>query len=280
MSLETTSPTLSAIYIYPIKSCRGFAVNSAELDNWGFRFDRNWMLVTPNGRFITQRDVPQMALIETAIEAEALHLKAPGQSGLELPLSPVGGTGMEVEVWGDRCLAIDQGDGVAAWFSQFLGIECRLVRLGEAYNRPVKRITTAQVSFADGYPLLLISEASLADLNQRLPEPIPMNRFRPNLVVSGCDAYAEDTWQQIRIGLVTFDLVKPCERCVITTTDQATGRRESKEPLKTLATYRRNKGGVIFGQNVIHRQQEEVQIGSRVEVLAIAPTSSISVSSV
>lgn len=268
MSL-TASPTISAIYIYPIKSCRGIAVTSAQLDAWGFKFDRNWMIVSPSGRFMTQREVPQLALVETRLSADELLLNAPGQSTLHLPLSPVMGATVDVEVWGDHCRAVDQGDDVAAWLSQFLGLECRLVRLGESYDRPVKRRADAQVSFADAYPLLLISEASLADLNQRLPNPLPMNRFRPNLVVSGCAAYAEDSWTQIRIDQVTFDVVTPCERCVITTTDQATGQRESKEPLKTLATYRRGKGGVIFGQNVVHRQTGNVQVGSLVEVLGV-----------
>lgn len=267
MSSITASPILSAIYIYPIKSCRGIALTSAQLDAGGFQFDRNWMIVSPTGRFMTQRDVPQLALVETEIGSDGLQLDAPKQATLHLPLAPVRGTVVEVEVWRDRCQAIDQGDEAAAWLSQFLGIECRLVRMGEGYDRPVKRRADAQVSFADAYPLLLISEASLADLNQRLPNPIPMNRFRPNLVVAGCDAYAEDRWDQIRIDEITFDVVTPCERCVITTTDQATGRRESKEPLKTLATYRRVQGGVIFGQNVIHRQQGKVQVGSAVEVL-------------
>jgi uncharacterized protein len=267
MSSTPASPTLSAIYIYPIKSCRGIAVTSAQLNAWGFKFDRNWMIVSPTGKFVTQRQLPQLALVETEIGSEALQLNAPGQSPLHLSLAPVAGAVMEVEVWGDRCQAIDQGDEAAAWLSQFLEIECRLVRIGEEYDRPVKRRADAQVSFADGYPLLLISEASLADLNQRLPKPIPMNRFRPNLVVAGCDAYAEDSWNQIRIDEVTFDVMTSCERCVITTTDQATGHRESMEPLKTLATYRRVKGGVIFGKNVIHRQQGEVQVGNPVKVL-------------
>lgn len=269
-------PTLTAINIYPVKSCRGIALTSTQLDAWGLHLDRNWMIVTPEGKFLTQRDEPRLALIETAIQSEALHLKAPGQPCLTVPRSQgpqgdiPGSPTIEVEVWRDRCWAIDQGDVAASWLSDFLGRACRLVHIGHGYDRPIRKpgIDEAQVSFADAYPLLLISEASLADLNQRLLQPLPMNRFRPNLVVAGCDPYAEDTWQQIRIDQAIFDVVKPCERCVITTTDQATGTRMGSEPLKTLATYRRVKGGVFFGQNLIHRSQNQIQVGSSIEVLS------------
>ncbi len=263
------SPTLSAIYIYPIKSCRGIAVDAASLTDWGLEYDRNWMVVTPTGRFLTQRELPRMALIETAIAADALHLNAPGQDGLSVPLNlTIGNPTIAVEVWGDRCMAIDQGEAAAHWLSQFLEVDCRLVRMGAEYDRPTnpKYAENAQVSFADGYPLLVISEASLADLNQRLPEPIPMNRFRPNLVVAGCTAYAEDEWKQMRVNQVLFDVVKPCSRCVITTTDQETAKRSGTEPLKTLATYRRNGKDVLFGQNLVHRGIGELQVGSAIEV--------------
>lgn len=266
--------TLTAIYIYPVKSCRGIQVTVAQLNAWGLQYDRNWMVVTPTGKFLTQREVPQLALIETAIESEQLRLQAPNQAPLHLPLLPQTGAEpleMTVEVWRDRCQAVDQGEEAAIWFSQALSQDCRLVRIGAAYHRPVKLSKTeqpAQVSFADGYPLLLISEASLADLNQRLPAPIPMDRFRPNLVVAGCAPYAEDQWQRVRINQAVFDLVKPCERCVITTTDQATALRDGdKQPLKALATYRRLKGGVIFGQNLVHHGDGQIQANSPVEIL-------------
>lgn len=264
------SPTLTAIHIYPIKSCRGITVNASHLSVWGLQSDRAWMVVTPEGKFLTQRDVPRLALVETMLGPDGLHLNAPGQTALLVPpLSPPDST-MKVEVWRDSCWAVDQGEEAAAWFSEFLSLQCRLVRIGEGYDRPVNSVGTAeaQVSFADAYPLLLISEASLTDLNQRLAEPIPMNRFRPNLVVSGCEAYAEDSWQQIRINGIIFDVVKPCERCIITTTDQVTATRKGPEPLKTLATYRKVKNGVIFGQNLIHREQGEIQVGSSIEILS------------
>ena len=269
MTPAAPSITLSAIYIYPVKSCRGIALTAAQLDDWGLQFDRNWMVVDAAGRFLSQRELPQMALIEPAINADSLHLSAPGMSPLAVPLAVYPGETLSVQIWRDQTQAIDQGERAAAWFSQILGQPVRLVRLGAGYSRPVKPASTgiSEVSFADGYPLLLISEASLADLNERLPEALPMNRFRPNLVVSGCDAYAEDRWQQIQINGITFSLVSACERCAITTTDQATGSRTSPEPLKTLATYRRTAGGVIFGQNLVHQSQGELRAGSLVEVV-------------
>jgi uncharacterized protein len=262
-------PTLTAIHIYPVKSCRGITLTSAQLEVWGLRFDRNWMVVTPEGKFLTQREVPRLALVEAIPQPAGLQLNALGQPSLLVPSSPPD-SAVEVEVWGDWCWATDQGDAAAAWFSQVLDRPCRLVQMGQGYDRPVNPLglPDAQVSFADAYPLLLISEASLADLNQRLPEAIPMNRFRPNLVVSGCDAYAEDSWRRIRINQIIFDVVKPCERCVITTTDQTTALRQGREPLATLATYRKVKGGVIFGQNLVHRGRGEIQVGSPVEVLS------------
>ncbi len=265
--MTSTPVTLTEIHLYPVKSCRGIAVNQAQLDDWGLQFDRNWMVVNQRGRFLSQREAPQLALVETAIGPDSLKLAAPGHPPLELPLAGVtDATDRPVEIWRDRCRAADQVEAAAQWFSQILGEPARLVRIGGTYHRPVAQ-SPAQVSFADGYPLLLISTGSLSDLNQRLPAPIPMNRFRPNLVVTGCDPYAEDGWRQIRLNGVTFDLVKPCERCVITTTDQATGTRSGHEPLKTLATYRRVPGGVIFGQNLVHQTQGQIAVGSPVEVL-------------
>lgn len=244
-------------------------MSAAQLNDWGLKFDRNWLVVTAAGRFLTQRENPQMALIETAIGTEKLHLNAPGQPPLEIPLETQPGSLMEVQIWRDWCRAIDQGEEAANWLSRFLGQDCRLVRIGEGYDRPIEANptkATGQVSFADAYPLLLISEASLANLNERLPSPIPMNRFRPNLVVSGCEPHAEDTWQQIQINQVGFHVAKPCERCIITTTDQATGTRTGAEPLKTLGTYRRVKGGVTFGQNLIHQSIGELKVGALVTI--------------
>jgi uncharacterized protein len=273
-------PTLSSIYIYPVKSCRGIAIAAGELNSWGLEYDRHWMIVSGSGKFITQREEPRLALIGTEIQTQTLKLSAPELPDLEIPLDRADQAGkILVVVWRDQCQAIDQGNEAAAWFSNYLQRDCRLVRMGEDFNRPVSSAYArhpAQVSFADGFPMLLISEASLADLNSRLLEPLPMNRFRPNFVVSGCEPYAEDTWQTIQIGEIVFDVVKPCERCIITTTDQTTAIR-SKEPLLTLGTYRRSpKGAILFGQNIIPRTYKgevkdevkgEVYVGQTIQVI-------------
>ena len=208
MTPSTSPITLSALYVYPVKSCRGIALTTAQLDDWGLQFDRNWMVVNAAGRFLSQRELPQMAQIETAMSADSLHLNAPGAPPLQLPLAAQHGETLSVQIWRDQTQAIDQGEAAAVWFSQVLGQSVRLVRIGTGYSRPVTPVqpAAAEVSFADGYPLLLISEASLADLNARLPQPLPMDRFRPNFVVSGCNAYDEDRWAQIQIGDIGLQL--------------------------------------------------------------------------
>jgi uncharacterized protein YcbX len=189
---------------------------------------------------------------------------------LALPVIAEGQT-REVLVWRDRCAAVDQGDEVAEWLSRFLRRPCRLVRMAEDHVRrvdPVYAVSEAdQVGFADGYPFLIISEESLADLNARLAQPLLMNRFRPNIVVRGGAAYAEDGWCRVRIGGIEFSLVKACARCAITTTDQATAQ-VGREPLATLATYRRVERGVLFGQNAIHAATGAIRVGDPLEVLA------------
>lgn len=218
-----------------------------------------------------------MALIETELGSEQLTLRAPGMEPLRLERRG-DGPALDVEIWRDRCPAVDQGDEATAWLSSFLGAPVRLVRQCEGADRRVDpeyaRAPSDQVSFADGYPFLLAAEASLDDLNGRLPDALPMNRFRPNLVVAGSRPFEEDGWRVIRVGEIVFDVVKPCARCVITTVDQATGRT-GKEPLRTLATFRslppgragREGGEVYFGQNLIHREGGTLEVGSPVEVL-------------
>lgn len=264
------APVVSAIHIYPVKSCGGIAQTEATLDTWGFQYDRNWMVIQPDGRFMTQRHYPRLALVTTALDAHFLRLTAPGQPELQLPLELTTPITVEVTVWRDRCLAMDQGNAAATWFSEFLGLDCRLVRMTPGFNRPVDSTyasVPAQVNFADGFPLLLISEASLADLNGRLVEPLSMNRFRPNLVVAGCVAFAEDTWLKFQIGSVVFEGVKRCTRCTVTTVDQSTGI-PGQEPLVTLANYRRLPGGLIFGQNVVHRSLGTLHVGDPIEILS------------
>jgi uncharacterized protein len=264
-----TELTLTGIYIYPIKSAAGIALETAQVDSQGFQYDRRWMVVDQKGKFMTQRQFPRMALIRVRQSKEQLIIEAPAQKPLLIPLVLPSPQRISVQVWSDTCDAIPLGEEVAQWFSEFLETSCQLVYMPEDVLRPVKsryQLNNEQVSFADGFPFLLISDASLADLNQRLEQPIPMNRFRPNLVVSGCEAFAEDSWQSIRIGSIAFRVVKPCDRCVITTVDQDQGIR-GQEPLYTLAQYRRWDGKIWFGQNLIQEQLGMLKVGDSVEMI-------------
>jgi len=271
--VSTTS--ISELNNYPIKSCAGISLEVAEIGPRGIQGDRALMVVDWEGRFITQRQQPRMALIKPEINEDgSLTVKAPEMPAMVIAANDKGKRG-EVVIWRDTCIAVDQGDAPAEWFSAFLGLACRVVSMPEDYVRRVDpryaRREQDQVGFADGYPFLLIAEASLVDLNARLQHPLPMNRFRPNIVVKGTLPYAEDTWRKIRIGQVTFDVVKACARCPIPTTDQATATR-GKEPLKTLATYRHATRGVVFGQNLIHANTGKIRLGDTVEVLEKAST--------
>jgi uncharacterized protein YcbX len=260
---------VSGLFIYPIKSCGGTGVERATLDAKGFVDDRRFMIVDDAGCFLTQRELPRLALIAPRTDADTLSLTAPGMTPVSISI--VRGPGNQtVTVWDDTCSAIDQGDAASAWLSAFLDTRCRLVRLADDTVRRIDPTYATspedEVSFADAYPLLLIGEASLADLNGRLDTPLPMNRFRPNVVVSGSAPYAEDTWRSIEIGDVRAQVVKPCVRCVTTTVDQATGDR-GKEPLRTLATYRKGPRGVMFGQNVIHTTAGTINVGDDLRVI-------------
>ncbi|MEI6105646.1 MAG: MOSC N-terminal beta barrel domain-containing protein [Opitutae bacterium] len=273
---------VTALHLYPVKSCRGLTVNSAELDDFGFIGDRRFLVVNAaDGLFLTQRTHPRMALIETALTQDALILSSPSHGSVAVPLhsqsSPGKVTTRSVTIWKNTVIADDCGNEPAEWLSRFLGLPLRLVRLGEAFHRPVSP-SKAQpgdvVMFADAYPLLLISEASLDNLNDRLvaqnEEALPMNRFRPNLVVAGCAPYAEDNWPRLDIGGVVFRNAGPCARCPVTTTDQLTAVR-GKEPLRTFATYRRDAADstkVNFGINLIHESKRgSVRVGAVVTLL-------------
>jgi len=257
-------PRVSGLFIYPVKSLRGLAINSAAVDALGLVGDRRFMVVDEQGRFLTQRTLPRMALIATELTARDLVLRAPHGGSCAVPLRAAAPAPLvPVRVWqSEGLLAEDCGVEIAVWLSDFLRTPCRLVRIGEKFSRPILKPGKARpgdlVSFADGYPFLLVSEASLADLNDRLAgrgeDALPMGRFRPNLVVTGCAAFAEDTWPRVRIGNIVFRAGGPCGRCIVTTTDQLTAER-GKEPLRTLATYRRDAADptdINFGQNLIH----------------------------
>lgn len=262
-------PTLSGLFFYPVKSLRGIALERAPVGGRGIQFDRHWMVVDEDGKFLTQRKHPRMALIRTALTPGALRLSAPTMPDLELALEPEGGEEATVQVWGDHCLARSAGAAPASWLSRFLGIECRLFFMPEQTERPVDPAYASakdRVGFADAFPFLLISQASLDDLNGRLDQPLPMIRFRPNLVVAGCEPYAEDGWRRIRIGELTFRVAKPCSRCAIPTIDPETAEK-GVEPLRTLSRYRREGNQVYFGQNLLHDQAGELRLGATVEVL-------------
>ena len=259
--------TLSGLYVYPIKSCAGISLQSAELCATGLRHDRRWMLVDETGEFISQRTHPRMALISVHLCTEHLIVTAPGMPDLKVPLRQETADLIDVHIWGDTNRGALVGEHADRWFGEFLRVPCRLVYKPDDDVRPVGSLYAVegdQVGFADGFAFLLISEASLDDLNGRLEEPLPMNRFRPNFVLSGCGPYAEDGWSRIKIGSVPFRVAEPCPRCAITTVDQNTGA-PGKEPLRTLTTYRKTELGAVFGHNLIHDSLGTVRVGDPVE---------------
>jgi hypothetical protein len=247
--------TIAALFVYPVKSCRGIAVSAARLTERGLARDREWMIVDADGRFVTQREVPRLALVAPALSDTMLQLAAPGMAPLAIPLEWTG-TPRSVTVWRDTLPAFDQGHAAATWLSAWVGHPVRLVRFDPEFRRQCNPAFAgpggAHTAFADAYPLLVLSEASLADLNRRLDQPLPVDRFRPNLLLSGIEPYDEDYIGELSIGAATLTLVKPCTRCQITTTDQATAQ-VGAEPLATLARYRQNTmlGSVTFGMNAV-----------------------------
>ncbi|MCC6627674.1 MAG: MOSC domain-containing protein [Chloroflexi bacterium] len=272
MTSATTRVRVATLAIFPIKSCGGMAVDAAAVTPRGFAGDRLLMVVDDEGRFLTQREQPRLALVAPHLTGDTLTLTAPDLPPLTLTLTDAGPR-RPVVVWRDTVPAVDQGAAAAEWFTTHLGVRCRLVRLAGETTRRVDpayaRRPDDQTSFADAYPFLLLSEASLDDLNRRLATPLDMRRFRPNIVVTGCAPYAEDGWRQLGIGAVRFDVVKPCARCAITTTDQDTAAR-GVEPLRTLATYRRIDDKVMFGQNLVHQGGGVLRVGDAVTVLVDA----------
>jgi hypothetical protein len=269
---ESREAVLRSIYVYPVKSLKGIALEEARVERRGLQYDRRWMLVDRSNAFITQRERPRMAMISVRPEAEGLRASAGGMEDLLIPYEPENGERVRVKIWRSVCEALLVGRAVDEWFSRFLQVPCRLVYMPDDVRRavnPVYAVNRSIVSFADGYPFHVVGEATLADLNERLDEPVPMNRFRPNFVLSGASAFAEDDWKRIRIGDTLFHVVKPCDRCVITTTDQEKGRRTGKEPLKTLATYRAASNKVLFGQYLVAESDGgRLRVGDSVEIIA------------
>lgn len=258
MANQTLAARIRSLHVYPVKSCRGIDLTEAPLVARGFTRDRQWMVVDARGRFVTQRTHPQLATVATALHADGLQLSASGQPALTVPWQAgmADGAVSTVVVWNDAVLAQDCGDAAAAWFSDLLGTPARLVRATEATRRqPAERwrgTIEAPVNFPDGFPLLVCNSASLADLAARLPEPLPMNRFRPNIVIEGLPAWREDEVLELIGEQVTLRLAKPCTRCVITTRDQQTGAAGS-DPLPALRQFRydRELKGVTFGWNAL-----------------------------
>lgn len=259
---------VSGLFVYPLKSAGGFPVESWPVDGFGPRWDRRWMVVDPAGGFLTQRSHPRLALVRTALKDGALRLSAPGLRELSLPAPPADGERRPVVVWRQECAAADCGEEAAGWISEHLGTECRIVFMPDDVRRPIppRYATEGRVSFADSFPFLLVGEASLSDLNTRLPDPVPMNRFRPNLVVSGTEPYEEDCWRWVRIGGLPMRMAKTCGRCPVPTVDQETATKGA-EPLRTLAAYRKYGSRVVFGVNLLHVGSGEFRVGDAVHVV-------------
>ena len=264
-------PLLSALHIFPVKSCAPLPLASATVESRGLRHDRRWIVTDDAGKFLTGRQVPRLTLLRVVPDGDAIVVTTEGMPPLRL-VPPVSGARFDVTVWASTVAALPAGFTADAWISLFLGMPARIAYMDDACVRPVTRDYSREgdeVSFADAFPLLVISEAALDALNAKLATPVPMLRFRPNLVVANTAPHAEDGWKRIRIGGIELDLVKPCSRCVFTTVDFEKGEFDaSGEPLKTLITYRRGERGVTFGQNVIPRATGTLRVGDEVEVLA------------
>jgi uncharacterized protein YcbX len=264
--------TVQDLRIHPVKALRGYARETVSVAPWGIETDRRWMVVRPDGRFLTQRDFPAMARITAEATATGLVLSAEGRDAVAVAFPDAATRALrQVTVWSDTVPALDAGPEAAAWLSTALEEACGLVYLADTRARPVDPEygqPDDHAAFSDGFPVLLTTMASLKALNAALPEAIPMNRFRPNIVVDGAAPWAEDRWRRIRIGTIVFRVAKPCARCIVTTIDQHSGARPDKsEPLKTLSRIRRTAEGVIFGQNLIPETQGRIAVGDRVEIL-------------
>jgi uncharacterized protein len=269
-------PSLATIHIYPLKSCAPLTLDAAIVEARGLVNDRRWMVVDASGKFLAGRQYPRLTLISAVPDGAALRLDAPDMPTLHIEPPPAGGMRIDTAVWGASVTPQLAAAAANDWISAFLGAPCRIVHMDAACTRAVKAKYDGKygedgdvVSLADAFPLLLISQAALDQLNGKLAQPLPMLRFRPNLVVADTRPHAEDDWKRIRIGSIEFDVVKPCIRCVFTTVDFARGQFDpSGEPLRTLKTYRRTPDGITFGQNLIPRGIGTLHVGAGVEVLS------------
>lgn len=260
--------SVSGLSIYPLKSCRGIELTVSDVAAFGLEGDRRWMVVDAQGVMLTQRKLTSMCLIQAELTQARLVLKHSAMQDLIVNI-PDGRKISQVKVWHDQCHAYDAGDEAAHWLSQLLATKCRLVYFPEDEFRQVD-LNFAQAgdktAFSDGFPLLLISQASLDELNSRLIKPVSMSRFRPNIVIQGCAPFAEDNWKIIKIGEIIYRLVKPCSRCVIPGINIETAEREA-EPVKTLSTFRKFNNKVFFGQNMIAEGSGKIAVDMSVEII-------------
>ena len=264
--------TLSEINIYPVKSLGGISLQSYEVEDRGLKYDRRWILVDEQNKFLTQREFPEMALIMVTIENDGLYLqhKTKNIELLKVPFDFDHSKRDNVIIWNDTVVGEFYNKIIDGWFSEILEIKCHLVKMPESTKRIVNKNYAENkiVSFADSFPFLIIGQASLDDLNSRMKKPLPMKRFRTNFVFTGGSPFEEDKWKKFKIGEVKFQAVKPCARCVITTTDQETAER-AEEPLFTLSKYRKLGNNVMFGMNLIAESIGSVKLNDRIELLSI-----------
>ncbi len=263
---------VSELYIHPIKSLGGISLQSAEVTDRGLKHDRRWLLVDGNNCFFTQRDFPRMTFLKTNITDGILEVSEKNNpiNKIEIPIGKFTDEELQVKIWDDAVAANVVDKRCNKWFSDFLGINCKLVYMPDETKREVSKEHAKEneiVSFADGFPFLIIGQSALDDLNRRLNNPVPITNFRPNIVFTGGDAFEEDNWSEIRIGEMTFFAVKPCARCVITTIDQETAAK-NKEPLATLSTYRRKGSKILFGENLIHKGTGQINVGDEIKIIS------------
>jgi len=257
---------VTEIIYYPVKSLGAISTSEIELDQFGIQNDRRFMLIDQNAKFVSQRTHPRLSFLSASLESNDLVVTSSGLGICSFPYDAFV-EDVDVKIWSDTVAVKAIDASFSAELSEWLGVPVRMVYMPDSCIRQVDRDFFNQdqnVSFADAFPLLLTNTASLNDLNGKLEQPIPMSRFRPNIVISGDEAFQEDGWQHVTIGGVRFDLVKPCSRCGMTTIDNA--GKLGKEPLKTLASYRKNKFGVCFGQNLVHRSCGVIKVGDKLRV--------------
>ncbi|MBN1210123.1 MAG: MOSC domain-containing protein [Myxococcaceae bacterium] len=264
-------PVLARLFIHPIKSTRGLPLTRATAEPLGLEHDRRWMLVRPDGSGITGREFPSLVRVSAVPTDGGLRLSGLKMPELRVPTPAAHAPRMDVTLFGDRCSAARADEAAGRWFTQLLGEPVALVYVDAKMQRPVDPTYGSpedRVGFPDAFPLLLLSRASVEELNRHLARPVTVEHFRPNLVVEGCEPFAEDTWRRLRVGSAELEIVKPCARCVFTTVDPETGVKDlDGEPLRTLTQLRRNGKKVLFGQNVLVRRPGTLQVGDPIELL-------------